>query len=99
MEGGAHRGVVAADAEHAEAGQEVEVLPAAAVVQVGALGAHVGGVEPDRVQHPGQLRVHVPAVQLVALLAPLVQQAADVETHACSLPAPLPGRERATMGA
>ena len=78
VQGLADHRVVAARREHAEAGQEVGVLVAVGVVQVGALGPLVDLVEADRVQHLGLLRVQVPAVQLVAVVLVRAEQGLQV---------------------
>ena len=75
-----HR-VVAARREHAEAGQEIGVLVAVGVVQVRALGPLVDLVEADRVQHLRLLRVQVPAVELVSVVAMGGEQCLEVEVH------------------
>ena len=80
-----HR-VVAPGREHAEPGQEVRVLVAVGVVQVGALGPLVDLVEADRVQHLRLLRVQVPAVQLVTVIAVGGEQGLQVEVHGSFCP-------------
>ncbi len=64
-----HRRVVSPETAYAEAGEHVEVAVALVVEEVAAFGALVDFVEPDRVQHPGHLRVDVFALQLVVLAA------------------------------
>ena len=71
--------MAAAEREHAEPGEEVEVAPAVAVEEVRALGAHVVGVEPDRAQHARHLRVHVALVQRERLVPARLEQRAHVE--------------------
>ena len=56
-------GMATTEREDSEAGEEVEVAPPVAVEEVGALGAHVVGVEADRPQYPRHLRVEVALVQ------------------------------------
>ena len=74
-----HR-MVPAEREHPEPGQHVEVIGAVVVVQVRALAAHVDLVEPDGVQHPRQLRIEVPRVQVVPLAAALAQHSSRCRT-------------------
>src|SRR5438309_2242764 len=75
---GADRGVVATGGEHSEAGEEVEVVVAALVIEIGALRAHIGPVETDGVQHAGQLRVEHPRLQVVALAGTRADQCCQV---------------------
>ncbi len=75
-----HR-VIAAHPEHAEAGQEVGVPVAVAVVEIAALGLLVDLVEPDDAQHAGQVRLEVLVLQLVALASALRQEGGQVEAH------------------
>ncbi len=60
---GPHGGVRAADVEHPEPADEVEVAAARVVDEVGAFAAHPGPVEADRAQHAHELRVHVALVE------------------------------------
>ena len=53
----AHARVRAADVEHPEPAEPVEVALAVRVVEIGALGARPVAVEPDRPQHADHLRV------------------------------------------
>src|SRR5580693_4128999 len=71
--------MVAARRENSEAGQEIGVRVAVGVVQVRALGPLVDLVEADRVQHFGLLRVQVPAVQLISVVAMGREQSREVE--------------------
>ena len=67
-----HR-VAPAEGEDPEAGQEVEVPVTVVVDQVRALGAHVVPIEPQRGQHPDQLRIHEAGVQFEALALVICQ--------------------------
>ena len=71
--------IVASEGKNPEAGKHVEVVLAGVVVQVRALGARVDLVEADRVQHARQLGIQVPRVQLIALVAALLQERREVE--------------------
>ena len=75
-----HR-VAAARREHAEPGEEVGVGVALGVVEVGALAPLVVLVETDRVQRAGQLRVEVPAVQVIPLTTHRREFRVEVKTH------------------
>ena len=77
----ADHGVVVADAEDPEAGQEVGVAVALGVVEVGAFRALVHAVEADGVQHPGQLGVQVLAGEGVTLTTPGSEKLRQVENH------------------
>ena len=79
VDGFAYDGVVPPQGEHTETGQHVQVVIARRVVQVGTLGVRVDLVEADGVQHAWQLRVEVPALQLVALVSAFGEQPEHVE--------------------
>ena len=81
VQGLAHHGVVAADAEDPEPGQEVGVALAIGVVEVGTFRALVHAVEADGVQHPGQLGVQVLAGEGVALPVAGSEKLRQVENH------------------
>ncbi len=74
----AHARVVAADVDHPEAAEHVEVAVAFGVPQIRALRPLPGAVEIDRPQHAHELRVDVarPAVEVVA---PTVEQPAQID--------------------
>ena len=61
-----HR-MVAADREHTEAGQQVEIALVLAVVEVLALAALEADVETDGLEHPDELLVQVAGMQRPAL--------------------------------
>ena len=78
-ERGADTRVVAADAVHPEAAEQVEVARAVRVVEVRALGARPRAVEADRSQHPHELRVDRPRPEVEILAAPRVEQRLEAE--------------------
>ena len=61
-----HR-VAAAEVEDPVAGEEVEGAAAPVVDEVGTLTPHVGPVEAEGAEHPGQLGVEVAVVEVVGL--------------------------------
>ena len=69
-ERGADSRVVAADAVHPEAAEQVEETRPVGVVEVRALGARPGAVEADRPQHAHELRVDRPRPEVEILAAP-----------------------------
>ena len=71
--------MIAADAEHAPAGEQVEVAVALAVEEILPLPRAEADVVADRLQHPHHLLVHVRGVQRVALRLALGENGPDVE--------------------
>ena len=82
-----HR-MVAAHGKDAEASQEVGIAVAVGIIEIRTLPPVIDFVEPDRMQHAGQLGVEVAGMQIVSLPIPGSEQAGQVESHACSLPVP-----------
>src|SRR5437773_1897211 len=79
---------VAADVEHAEPAERVEVAVAVRVPEVGALGPRPAAVETDRPQQPHELRVDRLRVQVERLGAALLDQLAE-PTHARIMARPM----------
>src|SRR5262249_50082041 len=73
------RRMTPSEGEHAEAGEEIEVATAGAVVEVRALGAHIVGVESDRAEDAGHLRIYVALVERERFRSARREQRADVE--------------------
>ena len=73
----AHARVVAADVEHPEAAEHVEVAVALVVPEVGALGAGPAAVEADRPQQLHELRVDRLRVQVERVGAALLDELAQ----------------------
>ena len=71
--------VVAADAVHPEATEQVEEPCPVGVEEVCALGAGPRPVEADRAQHPHELRVDRARPELEILAAPRVEQRPEAE--------------------
>ena len=69
-----HVRVVAAEREHAVAGDQVEVAVAVGIDQVGAIAADPRPVEPERPQDPPHLRVEVAVVERQLLADALRKQ-------------------------
>ena len=82
MQHAADLGMVAAQAEHAVAGEQVEILGAFDVPQVRPFGADVAAVEADGLQRADVGGVDVLGVELVVAALVLLQQGADVEAGA-----------------
>ena len=78
-ERGADPRVVAADAVHPEAAEQVEVARPVGVVEVRALGARPRAVEADRPQDPHELRVDRARPEVEILAAPRVEQRLEAE--------------------
>ncbi len=81
----AHARVRAADVEHAEAAQPVEVAVPVGVVEVRALGAGPVAVEPDRAQDTHHLRIDVLGEEVESLARPPRQQFGELTGHASEL--------------
>ena len=73
--------VAPSQGEDAEVGQEVEVAPTLGVVEVAALAPHVVVVEPDGLEHPPHLRVHVLGLQAEVLTLACAQDFFQLERH------------------
>ncbi len=104
-ERGADARVVASDVEHPEAAEHVEVLLAAGIPQVGALGARPLAVEADRLEDARELRVDRASPQVDVGAIPRREQLGEAEAgHALTLgvvPRPrwrLGGRDRQQSG-
>jgi hypothetical protein len=82
---GDERRVVAADREHAEARQQVEILLALVVVEIGTVRAHVVAVEADRLEHAHVLRVQVALVEIELLALALANQLQDALGHSLAV--------------
>ena len=80
----AHVRMIAADREHAEAAEQVQIAGALAVVEIGALAAAEADVIADGAQDPHHLLVEMAAVQPVAFGLALVMQGGDIVGHARS---------------
>ena len=78
-ERGADPRVVAADAVHPEAAEQVEVARPVRVVEIRAFRARPRPVEADRPQDPHELRVDRPRPELEILAAPRVEQCFEAE--------------------
>ena len=76
-----HHGMIAADVENAEAGEEIEVVLPVHVVEIGALRAGVDDVETDGALDLDQRAVQVVVVQLVVFAEPRGDQILDIERH------------------
>ena len=89
-------GMAAAEGEHPEARQEVQVALPLFVDEVAALPPHVEPVELNGAEHPAELRVDVLGMEGEILALVLVQHLVQVKGHAgCSKrPSPLVGRLR-----
>ena len=81
VQGLLNHGMATPEREDAEAGQEVEIALAAAVVQVRAFAAHVETVESERLQHLHELRVEVLVVKAEILPLAGLDQRAELEGH------------------
>ena len=81
VDGPRHGGMGTAEGEDAEPGQEVEIAPALGVVEIAALAPHVVAVEPDRLEHPAHLRVHVLRLEGEVLPLAGAQNFGEVEGH------------------
>jgi hypothetical protein len=74
--------VVATHRKHAEAREQVEILIALVVVEIGTTRAHVVPVEADRLEHAHVLRIEVALVQIELLALSLADQIQDALRHA-----------------
>ena len=90
--------VAAAEGEHAEPGQEVEVAVALVVDEIAALALDVEAVELERAEHPGHLGVDVLGME-GEVLRPCARPTPSSDQRACSgLQGSVSGRWRQVSG-
>ena len=81
----AHMRMVAAEREHAEAAQQVEIAGVGVVKKILAPAGREADVEADGLQHPHHLFIQMPRVQRVSLRFPLREQRCDIVRPCLSL--------------